>query len=146
MFSSSLEKCDLTVLFKSWLWSYHSCLLLSFSLSNMHTQIFTDHIPFVIFLYHYLSSKFSTEVVFFREKMRFEKMETFIEKFWFHWSKQELRWLFCWLGPEHLPRNQLMWSVGGNVMIEWAVNLLCLQEEISRFSGIPYWAGTTSEV
>lgn len=83
---------------------------------------------------------------FFREKVRFEKMETFIEKFWFHWSKQELQWLFCWLGPEHLPRNQLKWSVGGNVMIEWAVDLLCLQEEISRFSGIPYWAGTTSEV
>lgn len=36
-------------MFKSRLWSYHSCLLLSSSLSNMHTQIFTDHITFCLF-------------------------------------------------------------------------------------------------
>lgn len=79
--------------------------------------------------------------IFFREKMQFEKMETFIGKFWFHGSRQELHWLFCWLRPEHSPRNQLMWSVGGNVMIEWAVDLLCLWEEISHFSGVPHWPG-----
>lgn len=127
------EKCDVTIMFKSWLWSYHSCLLLSSSSSNMHTQIFTDHILFVVFFLSLWFIKIFHWSSFFREKMRFEKMETFIGKVWFHWSKQELHWLFCGLGPEHLPRNQLMWSVGGNVMIERAVDLLCLQEESFHF-------------
>lgn len=112
------------------------------SVQYAHSNIYRPYNLLSFFFYHYGSSKFSTAVVFFREKMWFEKMEMSTGKFWFHWNEQELHWLFCWLGPEHLPRNQVMWSVGGNVIIEWAVNLLCLQEEFPCFSGIPYWAGT----
>lgn len=83
---------------------------------------------------------------FFREKMQFEKMETFIEKFWFHWSKQELHWLFCWLGLEYLARNQLMGSVGGNVMIEGAVDCSVYRKKFLVLLEFPYWAGTNSEI
>lgn len=103
-----------------------------FSVQYAHSTIYRSYAFFHLFLSLWFIRIFHWSS-FLREKMWFEKMETFIEKFWFHWSKQELHWLFCWLGPEHLPRNQLMASVGGNVMIEWAVDLLCLQEEISRF-------------
>lgn len=77
----SFEKCDVTIMFKSWLWSYHSCLLLSSSLSSTHTQIFTDHILFVIFFYHYSLSKFSTEVVFSGKKCDLRKWKHLLERF-----------------------------------------------------------------
>lgn len=145
MFSSSLEKCDLTVLFKSWLWSYHSCLLLSSSLSNMHTQIFTDHIPFVIFLYHYRSSTFPTEVDFQGKNAIWENGNIY-------WKvlvplKQTGAALAVLLaGLEYLARNQLMGSVGGNVMIEGAVDCSVYRKKFLVLLEFPYWAGTNSEI
>lgn len=139
MFSSS-EKCDLTVLFKSWLWSYHSCLLLSSSLSNMHTQIFTDHIIslFIIFFLSLWFIKIFYWTSFFREKWENGNI---------YWKglvplKQTGAALAVLLAGTWTPaKKPTDVSVGGNVMIERAVDLLCLQEEISHFSGIPYWAG-----
>lgn len=136
MFSSSLEKCDLTVLFKSWLWSYHSCLLLSSSLSNMHTQIFTDHIPFVIFLYHYRSSTFPTEVDFQGKNAIWENGNIY-------WKvlvplKQTGAALAVLLAWTWIPGKKPTDGICRWERHDWAsCRLLCLQEEISCFAGIP---------
>lgn len=120
--------------------SYHSCLLLSSSLSNMHTQLFTDHMPSLIFFYHYGPSKFSTEVLFSGKNAIWENGNIY-------WKvlvplKQTgaaLVVLLAWTWtPAKKPSDGICrW----NVMIEWAVYLLCSQEEISLFSEIHYWAG-----
>jgi len=52
-------------------------------LPSTHNQLFTDHIPFVIFFYRYGSSKISAEIIFSEKKAILRKSKHLLENFGF---------------------------------------------------------------